>query len=205
MNDESYLTTADALAYLNTTQRTLYRRLAKGEIPAVRMGHQWRFRKSDLDRWVETQSGGRSEVLDAVAPRASQSLRKPRVLVADDDADVRETLTSILAMSDCEIEAVADGLAAIGSLRARTPDLVITDLRMPGMGGIQVAAEAKRISPAVKVIIVTAYPSQSSAIEAVNIGVDGYVTKPFRPVDVLVAMARVLDLGAMSAPSHRPA
>jgi excisionase family DNA binding protein len=56
----TYLTTADALAYLKTAPRTLYRWLASGEIPAVRMGHQWRFRKGDLDRWVEERARNHS-------------------------------------------------------------------------------------------------------------------------------------------------
>ena len=55
--DEVYLTTAEALAYLRTAPRTLYRYLATGTIPAMRIGHQWRFRKADLDRWVESRAG----------------------------------------------------------------------------------------------------------------------------------------------------
>ena len=53
IKEDVYLTTADALAYLRTAPRTLYRFLATGKIPAVRIGRQWRFRKADLDRWVE--------------------------------------------------------------------------------------------------------------------------------------------------------
>jgi excisionase family DNA binding protein len=53
---DAYLTTADVLAYLKTAPRTLYRWLARGDIPAVRIGHQWRFRKDDLDRWVEERA-----------------------------------------------------------------------------------------------------------------------------------------------------
>ena len=189
MNDEHYLTTADALTYLRTTPRTLYRHLAKGDIPAVRMGHQWRFRKSDLDRWVEDQSLRRTE-------KPAEPARRRRVLVADDEPAVCEMLTSVLAMSDFDTEAVGDGLQAVARLRAQEYDLLITDLRMPGLEGIEVAAEAKRLRPGIKVIIITGYPSQSSAIEAVNLGVDGYVVKPFRPVDVLIALARVSSLAA---------
>jgi len=193
VNEESYLTTADALTYLNTTPRTLYRHLAKGTIPAVRMGHQWRFRKTDLDRWVEDHSGRRSTV------QSTDAARRRRVLVADDEESVLETLSSILAMSDCDVETVADGLEAALRLREREYDVVITDLQMPRLDGIAVAAEAKRLWPGIKVIIVTGYPSQSSAIDAVNLGVDGYITKPFRPVDVLIALARTSALGASAA------
>jgi excisionase family DNA binding protein len=189
VSNESYLTTADAVTYLKTTPRTLYRRLAKGEIPAVRLGHQWRFRKSDLDEWIDRQAA-RSTTADSGRPTA-----KPRVLVVDDDPDVLDTLSNILALTDCQVETVPDGLTALTRLRAGSYDLVITDLMMPGLDGIGVAREAKRLNPSLKVILVTAYPSQSSAIDAVNIGIDGYVIKPFRPMDVLMAAARALNLG----------
>ena len=115
--EDNYLTTADALAYLKTTQRTLYRRLANGDIPAVRMGHQWRFRKSDLDRWIEKQSMVRPATHDATQTAAP--VDRACVLVADDDPDVLDTLTEILAMTDCAVETVADGRTAVERHRAR--------------------------------------------------------------------------------------
>jgi excisionase family DNA binding protein len=194
MSDEGYLTTADALAYLRTTPRTLYRRLATGEIPAVRMGHQWRFRKTDLDRWVEHQSR-RSALAENTGSALVAPVHRRRILVVDDESSVCETLTRILAITECDIEAVPDGLSAIERLRVAAYDLLITDLRMPGIGGIELAREAKRLRPGIKVVIATGYPSQSSAIDAVNIGVDGYLTKPFGPIDVVMATARALNLG----------
>jgi excisionase family DNA binding protein len=178
VKDDAFLTTADALAYLKTTPRTLYRRLASGEIPAVRLGRQWRFRKGDLDRWVEE-------------PRPA-----PRVLIADDDANVLEVLVNILAVTDYRVETVRNGVAAVTQLRQTAYDLLLTDLMMPGLDGIEVAREAKKLWPAIKVVIVTAYPTTSNAIDALNLGVDGYVTKPFDPEDVLKATARALNLEA---------
>jgi CheY-like chemotaxis protein len=82
--------------------------------------------------------------------------------------------------------------AALGRLRTAAFDLLVTDLQMPGLGGIKLARDAKQLSPHVKVLIVTGYPSQASAIEAVNLGIDGYVTKPFGAVDLLFAVARMV-------------
>lgn len=209
VNEQGYLTTADALAYLRTTQRTLYRLLATGKIPAVRMGHQWRFRKTDLDRWVEQRSGPRSPDHGA-AVAVTTPVHARRVLVVDDEPSVREMLTKILATTEYDVEAVPDGLAAIARLRTDRFDLVITDLRIPGVEGIELAREAKRLWRDIKVIIITAYPSQSSAIDAVNIGVDGYLTKPFRAMDVLMATARSLEPELVwaapfgSAPTEQP-
>lgn len=192
MRDEAFLTTADALAYLKTTPRTLYRRLANGEIPAVRLGRQWRFRKGDLDRWVERGHGPASRSMPQAEPRPAP----PHVLIADDDADVLGTLVNILAVTDYRIETVRNGVAAVTRLRQTAYDLVLTDLMMPGLDGIEVAREAKQLWPAIKVVIVTAYPTTSSAIDALNLGVDGYVTKPFDPEDVLKATAHALNLEA---------
>lgn len=207
MSDEHYLTTADAIVYLKTTARTLYRRLANGEIPAVRMGHQWRFRKSDLDRWIQGEGPRTGGQAVDVAPPST-----PRVLVVDDDSAVRDTLAEILELSRLDIDTAADGSAAMECLRARPYDLLVTDLRMPGVDGMQVVAEAKRLRPRIKTVIVTGFPSQSSAIDAVNLGVDGYLTKPFLPMDVLIATARALnpdlsitqtDSSHLSTPPHK--
>jgi excisionase family DNA binding protein len=193
--DQPYLTSAEAIAYLRTTPRTLYRRLAQGEIPAVRMGHQWRFRKADLDAWIARQSSAAGAEPPA-APAPPPKL--PRVLVVDDEPETRETLSTILGITDFHVETVPDGRSAVAKFRTESYDLVLTDLRMPGIDGIEVAREAKRLLPQTKVVIVTGFPSQSSAIDAVNIGVDGYLTKPFRAIDVLTTSARALNLGPVA-------
>jgi excisionase family DNA binding protein len=200
-SDDVYLTTADALAYLRTAPRTLYRYLASGQIPAVRMGRQWRFRKDDLDRWVASRvEQPLSRQIEPDTPTLADGEPCPRrVLVADDDESIRDLLTRIFAAVEYEMEAVPDGFSAIDRLRARPFDLLITDLRMPGMGGLELAREARRLWPAIKIIVITGYPSQSSAIDAVNIGVDAYLTKPFRSIDLLMAVARVFE--AESSPA----
>ena len=188
-SEDVYLTTADAIVYLRTTARTLYRFLATGKIPALRIGHQWRFRKADLDRWLESRS--RHSLPDKEAPPlADTSSRTRRVLVADAEESVRDRLTRIFAVAEYDVEAVPGGLAAIARLRAAPFDLVVTDLKMADMEGLELAREAKRLWPAVKIVIITGNPSQSSAIDAVNIGVDGYLTKPFPAIDLLMAAAR---------------
>ncbi len=190
-NKDVYLTTADALVYLRTAPRTLYRLLATGKIPAVRIGRQWRFRKANLDRWLESRARAQP---DHKTPPPQGNTRQPRrLLVADDETAVREMIERMFAPVEYEVQAVADGAAAIAHLRAARFDLVVTDLRMPGMGGLDLAREARRLWPAIRIVILTGHPSQSSAIDAVNIGVDAYITKPFRVIDLLAAAARAFD------------
>jgi excisionase family DNA binding protein len=194
LHNDVYLTTAEAVAYLRTAPRTLYRFLASGQIPAVRMGRQWRFRKADLDRWVEKRPGH----LTAEAKTSSPVIRgrARRVLVADDEASVRHLLAGIFEAAEYEVEAVGDGLTAIARLREASFDLLVTDLAMPQVGGIELAREARRFWPAIKIMVLTGYPSQSSAIEALNIGVDGYFTKPFSAAELLTAAVRAFEPGS---------
>jgi excisionase family DNA binding protein len=191
MNDDHFLTTEEVLDYLQVNLRTVYRLIKAGKIPAVRVGRQWRFRKRDIDAWLDssrqsgkglgTDSGGKDRVGD-----------RPRVLVVDDEQAVRDLLAKTLTMAEYDVDAAQDGASAIERLRAVEYDLLITDLKMPGMDGLSVIREARRIAPDLPVIIITGYSTEASAIEAINLGVAGYLTKPFRLPRILAATARAL-------------
>lgn len=186
---EAYLTTTDALKYLRTTPRTLYRHLAAGNIPAVRIGHQWRFKRDDLDRWLTAQAARPRETDRSDPPCVAR-----RVLVVDDEPAVCRMLESILAVTDLEIDTAFDGVSALDRIQRTPYDLLFTDLVMPGLDGNELLRQAKAVQPDLKVVIVTGCPTQSSAIDAINIGVDGYLIKPFQPADVLAAAARAVGV-----------
>ena len=190
MTDDTYLTTEEVLEYLQVNLRTVYRLIKAGRIPAVRVGRQWRFRKGDLDAWLDSQRrGGR-----AAAPAAAQPTESTghRVLVVDDEESIRELLTRALELAEYDVEAVADARSALERLRLGAYDLLVADLRMPGMDGLALIREARRLHPTLRVIIITGYSTEASAIEAVNLGVVGYLVKPFRVPQVLGAVARAL-------------
>jgi excisionase family DNA binding protein len=191
--DESFLTTEEVLDYLQVNLRTVYRLIKAGKIPAVRVGRQWRFRKRDIDAWLESQrprtarpstpSGAR-----AAAPAAG----RPRVLVVDDEASIRDLLSKTLALAEYDVDLAPDGRTALERLRIIPYDLLITDLKMPGVDGLAVIREARRLKADIPVIIITGFSTEASAIEAVNLGVSGYLTKPFRVPRVLAAAAKAL-------------
>ena len=174
--------------------RTVYRLIKAGRIPAVRVGRQWRFKRADLDAWLEGQRSRKSRTL-APAPPAPSTPDRPRVLVVDDEASIRELLTRTLALTEYDVEAVADGRTGLDRLRLGPYDLLIADLRMPVMDGLTLIREARRLQPALKVIIITGYSTEASAIDAVNLGVVGYLVKPFRVPQVLSAVGRALGEG----------
>src|SRR5690606_37301553 len=115
-----------------------------------------------------------------------------RILVVEDEQAVRDLLAKTLTMADYDVDSAADGASAIDRLRAVEYDLLITDLKMPGMDGLSVIREARRAAPDLPVIIITGYSTEASAIEAINLGVAGYLTKPFRLPRILAAPARAL-------------
>ena len=192
-SDEVFLTTEEVLEYLQVNLRTVYRLIKAGKIPAVRVGRQWRFRKRDIDAWLDSQRPhvDRADATD-VSSRPAPRTARPRVLVVDDEASIRELLTKTLALAEYDVETAPDGRAAIERMRLSSYDLLIADLKMPGIDGLSVIREAKRLKANLPVIIITGYSTESSAIEAVNLGVAGYLTKPFRVPQVLAAAARAL-------------
>ena len=191
-NDEIFLTTEEVLEYLQVNLRTVYRLIKAGKIPAVRVGRQWRFRKRDIDAWLDAQRPRGDRAAAAPSDRPARATDRPRVLVVDDEASIRELLSKTLALAEYEVDTAPDGRVAIERLRLGHYDLLIADLKMPGLDGLSLIREAKRLKADLPVIIITGFSTESSAIEAVNLGVAGYLTKPFRVPQVLAAAAKAL-------------
>lgn len=191
-SDEIFLTTEEVLEYLQVNLRTVYRLIKAGKIPAVRVGRQWRFRKRDIDAWLDAQRPGSDRGTAPAVDRRARVTERPRILVVDDEASIRELLSKTLALAEYDVDTAQDGRAAVERLRLGHYDLLIADLKMPGLDGLSLIREAKRLNVELPVIIITGFSTESSAIEAVNLGVAGYLTKPFRVPQVLAAAARAL-------------
>ena len=187
-----FLTTEEVLEYLQVNLRTVYRLIKAGKIPAVRVGRQWRFRKRDIDAWLDSQRphGG------AGATGAPGRQGRPRILVVDDEPSIRDLLAKTLALAEYDVDTAADASTALGRVRASEYDLLIADLRMPGMDGLTLIRQVKRIRADMPVIIITGFSSEASAVDAVNLGVAGYLRKPFRVPEVLAAAAKALGAPA---------
>ena len=196
--EDTFLTTEEVLAYLQVNLRTVYRLIKAGKIPAVRVGRQWRFRKRDIDAWLDSQrprgAGKGATVGAAPAPVASPRAanERPRILVVDDESSIRDLLAKTLSLSDYDVDTAPDGRAALERLRLYVYDLLIVDLKMPGIDGLTVIREAKRLKSDIPVIVITGFSTESAAIEALNLGVTSYLTKPFRVPQVLAAAAKAI-------------
>lgn len=116
-----------------------------------------------------------------------------RVLVVDDEAVIRDALKRILEGERFSVETCVSGHSAIESLHEREFDLIVTDLKMPGMNGIEVLKAVKTLQPEAPVIMITGYASVDTAVEAMKNGAVDYIAKPFSPEQFLEKVERALE------------
>jgi DNA-binding NtrC family response regulator len=123
-------------------------------------------------------------------PRAEPT---PEVLVVDDDPRVCASLADILAAQGLAVATAGDGPTALEQVRRRSPLVVILDLRLPGVGGMETLPQLKALAPQVRVIILTGYGDALSAVEAMRLGADDYLTKPAPVEAILTTVRRALE------------
>lgn len=118
-----------------------------------------------------------------------------RVLVVDDEPVVMESFSRILRREGMKVECAASGDYGLELARKNRFDVVLLDLKLPDVDGMEVLRRLKQTRPGAVVIIVTGYPSVDSAIEAMKLGACDYVAKPFSPEDIREVVARALSPG----------
>ena len=177
--------------YIRVNRRTVYRLVKAGQIPAVRVGRQWRFRKRDIDAWLGTQAVSRPPVAEDHTATFTATGR-PKVLVVDDEPSVRALLARVLALADYEVDVAANSHDALDRVRDHECHLLITDIDMPEMNGLTLISETRRLTPRLPAIVMTGCSTEVTAIEAANPGVSGYFTKPLKIPKILAVAARVL-------------
>ena len=188
---EAYLTTEEVLDYLHVNLRTVYRLIDAGKLPAVRVGRQWRFRRKDIDAWLDAQRPGQKAHAGSPLERSRPSATR-RVLVLEPDSVQREAMASALRAAGHGVDTAPDGPLALDRLKQAPYDLLVTELQVPGADGFAIVREARRAVPGIRVMVVTAHSTETAAIEALNLGVSGYLRKPCRPAEVVATTARVL-------------
>ena len=116
-------------------------------------------------------------------------MAKAKILVIDDERIVIDSITKILKEEHIEVEATLSGRQGVDMALQKAYDLVLTDLRMPDIGGMRVLRDIKRARPGLPVVMITGYASVPSAVQAVKLGAVEILEKPFSP-DGLVAVVR---------------
>jgi len=118
---------------------------------------------------------------------------RANILIVDDEPVARKTLTDILRLEGYNVACVANGQAGVEHLRAHHVDVMIVDLKMPGMSGLDVIHFASQVSPDTEIILLTAYGSTESAVEALRLRIHDYLTKPAAPAQILNSVRRGLE------------
>ncbi|HEY8747865.1 MAG TPA: sigma-54 dependent transcriptional regulator [Tepidisphaeraceae bacterium] len=116
-----------------------------------------------------------------------------RILIADDQEMMRDSLAGILAREGHEVVACGDGAAAVARLQGSRFDLLITDLKMPRMTGMELLAEAKRLRSEMPVVLMTAFATVNTAVEAMKLGAYDYIQKPFDGDEIKMLIERTLE------------
>jgi DNA-binding response OmpR family regulator len=119
-------------------------------------------------------------------------IHKP-ILIVDDEKNIRLTLSQVLETLGVEIDTAADGEEALVKLKGREFGLILLDIRMPGMGGMEILRRVREIRPDIRVIMITAYGTIESAVEAMKLGAVDFLQKPFDPEEIRELALRVTD------------
>ena len=121
------------------------------------------------------------------------------VLVVDDQRNMRTTLLLMLKEAGHQVVEAEDGVSAIESIRSTQPDVVLTDLRLGDIDGLEVLRQCKQISPFTEVIVMTAYGTIESAVEAMHIGACDYIQKPFSEAELVLKLERAIERRNLTA------
>lgn len=125
-------------------------------------------------------------------------MKKIPVLIVDDEKNIRLTLTQALEHLQMKTDTAVNGEEALAKLKEKDFGLILLDLKMPGMDGIEVLRQVREIRPDIHVIIITAYGSIESAVEAMKLGAVDFIQKPFAPNEIRELVSQVLDRDGLS-------
>jgi DNA-binding response OmpR family regulator len=145
--------------------------------------------KKNVAARLNTQAAARA----GLQPEAAV---QPNVLVIDDEVAVNNNIRKILAKKGCQIDQATSKAEALEKIQAGRYGLVVLDLRMPGVRGLELLAAVRERQPNARVIIVTGYASIETAVEGARMGAVGYVPKPFTPVELRTAAEKATRLAA---------
>jgi DNA-binding response OmpR family regulator len=118
---------------------------------------------------------------------------KSNILVVDDEPVARQSLTDILKLEGFQVVAAPNGQAAVEHVRTHNVDLMIVDLKMPGMDGLEVVQVVNQLSPETEVILLTAHGSIETAVQALRLRIHDYLLKPASPAQVLASVKKGLS------------
>ncbi|MBA7620277.1 Regulator of RpoS [subsurface metagenome] len=172
--------------YLRVTKRTIYRLLKRGQIPASKVGHQWRFDKASIDEWLHRSSARPTE----------------NILVIDDEEKIQSLFEDTLEDLGHRVVAAGTSTEGLELVKQKDFELVFLDLKLPGMDGAELFRQIRTVKPELPVIIITGYPDSEMMTRALAAGPLGVMNKPFSRSDIIAAVNNCSRL-TTSQKTHR--
>ena len=130
-------------------------------------------------------------------------MEKKKALVIDDEQIVLDSVSKILSDENYEVDVSLSGREGLNQAIEEEYDIVLTDIRMPDIGGMRVLRDIKRARPSLPVVMITGYASVQSSVQAMKLGAADYIEKPFTPDQLLNAVASALDVAAAQIPEEQ--
>ena len=130
-------------------------------------------------------------------------MKKQKALVIDDEQVVLDSVRKILTDENYEVDVSLSGREGLNWAIQKKYDIVLTDIRMPDIGGMRVLRDIKRANPSLPVVMITGYASVQSSVQAMKLGAADYIEKPFTPDQLIEAVASALDIAATRPPEEQ--
>jgi len=173
------LTLEEIAGYLRVNEKTVYRLVNEGSIPATKIGHQWRFKKTAIDEWLDQRS----------------VTRRAEILIIDDDEEICSLFRDCLEEVGYTVTATVDPSEGLEIVKRRDFDLAFLDLKMPGIDGAELLRLMRAVKPELPVTIITGYSDSDLMMRAMACGPLGVLKKPVDCTDILAATSYCLDPG----------
>lgn len=133
-------------------------------------------------------------LLNSADMKEKQNIENERILVVDDERGIREGCRRILKGEGFDVETAENGLDGLSKAKERTYDLILIDLMMPGMGGMELLGHIRELDPEIITIVITGYATVETAVEAMKQGAYDYIPKPFTPDQLMAVLNRGLEM-----------
>jgi DNA-binding NtrC family response regulator len=130
-------------------------------------------------------------------------MEKKKVLVIDDEQIILDSVKKVLGAEDFQVDPAISSRDGLERAMSQDYDLVLTDIRMPEIGGMRVLRDIKRSKPALPVVIFTGYATVQSAVQAMKLGASDYIEKPFTPDMLVTTVKKVLEKAASEQPESQ--
>jgi excisionase family DNA binding protein len=171
---EKLMDIKETAGYLKMNKMTVYKLARENKIPAFKIASEWRFKKELIDRWLMGQLKGKSTIEGC----DRQELKTgKKILIVDDDELTRDFFTRLL--QEYTIVTAATGEEAVYMVSREHFDLILLDIKMPGIDGIETLRQIKKKMPELPVIMISAHGSLKTNVEAAHLGAIDSIAKPF--------------------------